>query len=353
MKVLITGHLGYIGPIAIRVFKAAGHHVTGLDVGYFRDCIASGAVAAAPHDEIVRDIRDVRPEDVAGMDAVLHLAGLSNDPMGQLNPELTYDINHQATIRLAKLAKEAGASRFIFASSCSIYGAAGANDRPLNESAPQNPVSAYAVSKVRSEEGLSELADDDFSPVYLRNATAYGVSPRIRFDLVLNNLMGWAMATGKVRVMSDGTPWRPLVHIEDISRAALAAVEAPRRTVHDEAFNIGTNSANYQVRDIAEAIAASVPGSTLEITSETGGDPRSYRVDFTKALNGLPGFAPRWTLERGCREVSDWFSEGRLNGEPYDSRRFIRLKQLRHLIETGAVDSDLRAKAAVAGEFRP
>lgn len=342
MNVLITGHLGYIGPIAVRMFRAAGHTVVGLDVGYFRDCVTHGATAASPHREIVRDIRDVVAADLAGIDAVVHLAGLSNDPMGQLNAELTHDINHRASIRLAELAKRAGAQRFVFASSCSIYGAAGDAAKPLDETAAFNPVSAYAVSKVRTEEDLAKMADSTFSPIYLRNATAFGVSPRIRFDLVLNNLVAWAKTTGTIKVMSDGTPWRPLVHVEDISRAAVAAVEAPRAAVHNQAFNIGRDDANYQVRDIAEAVAAAVPRSKVEITGESGGDPRSYRVDFRKALTGLPGFAPQWTLAKGCAEVVAWFGGSGLGNDSYDSRRFIRLKQLRHLMDTGAVDAALR-----------
>jgi nucleoside-diphosphate-sugar epimerase len=235
MHILVTGHLGYIGPIMIRTCKEAGHLVTGLDTGYFRDCIQNGEEAVAPDKEIVRDIREVRTQDLESIDAIIHLAALSNDPLGQLDPELTFDINSAASIRLATMAKEAGVSRFIFASSCSIYGAA-KNEKALDESAPVNPVSAYAVSKVRTEAVLSELAGHRFSPVFMRNATAYGVSPRLRFDLVLNNLMAWAKTTGQIKVMSDGTPWRPLVHIQDISRAATAAVEAPLSAVHNQAF---------------------------------------------------------------------------------------------------------------------
>jgi nucleoside-diphosphate-sugar epimerase len=264
--------------------------------------------------------------------------------MGQLNPDITHEINHRASLHLAELAKAAGVSRFVFASSCSIYGAAAGAQEALDESAEFNPVSAYAVSKVNTERDLSQMADSGFSPVYLRNATAFGVSPRIRFDLVLNNLMGWAQTTGVIKVMSDGTPWRPLVHIEDISRAALAAIEAPQDAIHDQAFNIGRNDANYQVRDIAEAVAKLVPAATLEITGESGGDPRSYRVDFTKALSQLPGFAPQWTLAKGCQEIFDWFAGDGLGDEAYDSRRFIRLKQLQHLLEVGALDARLRAQ---------
>jgi nucleoside-diphosphate-sugar epimerase len=342
MRVLITGNQGYIGPIMTRLFKEAGHQVVGLDVGYFDECVRPGRPVVPPDRQIVRDMRDVTGADVEGMDAIVHLAALSNDPMGALNPALTHDINHACTVRLARLARTAGVPRFVFASSCSIYGAAGDSAHPLDERAPFNPQSAYAVSKVNCERDLLAMADEAFSPVFLRNGTAYGASPRLRLDLVLNNLVGWARTVGRIRVMSDGTPWRPLVHIEDISRAALAAVEAPRDAVHAEAFNIGRSDANYQVRDIAETVARQVPGAALEITGESGGDPRSYRVSFDKALTRLPGFRPEWTLERGCEEVDRWMVEEELREDEAQSRFFIRLKQLQHLAAAGRVDADLR-----------
>jgi nucleoside-diphosphate-sugar epimerase len=342
MHLLVTGNTGFIGPILVRLAKARGHTVTGLDVGYFKDNLGHGQSDVPPDRQIWRDVRDVQIADLAGADAIIHLAGLSNDPMGALNAELTYDINLRSTIRLGELARQAGIGRFVFASSCSIYGAAGGSPAPLDETAPFNPVSAYAVSKVKSEDGLSALADESFSPVFMRNATAYGVSPRTRFDLVLNNLAGWAHSTGAVKVMSDGTPWRPLVHIEDISRAALCAATAKREAVHNQAFNIGRSDANYQVRDIAEAVRDAFPGSVLEITGETGGDSRSYRVCFDKALKGLPGFSPEWTLAKGVDEIARFLREGRLGDAGFDSRLFIRLKQLRHLVDTGVVDSELR-----------
>jgi nucleoside-diphosphate-sugar epimerase len=321
--------------------QARGHHVTGLDIGYFKDCVARPQADGAADAQIVRDIRDVTEADVKGIDAVIHLAGLSNDPMGELNPGLTYDINLEGTLKLARLAKAQGVSRFVFASSCSIYGAAGSAGQ-LDETAPLEPVSAYAVSKARAEEGLGALADADFSPVFMRNATAYGLGPRPRFDLVVNNLAGWAYAAGVVKVMSDGTPWRPLTHIEDISLAAICAAEAPRDAVHAQAFNIGRSDANYQVKDIAEAVRRAFPAARLDITGETGGDPRSYQVDFSKALTGLPGFAPRWTLERGVDEVAAWLKADGLGGEAFDSRMFIRLKQLKHEVDRGALDMELR-----------
>lgn len=342
MHVLITGNLGYIGPVMVDLFKQAGHQVTGLDSGYFQECLVPDGRALAPPDrQIVCDMREVAPEHLRGIDAVVHLAGLSNDPMGELDPGLTDRINTGGTRRLAGHAREAGVGRFVFASSCSIYGAA-ADGGLLDERAPFNPVSAYAISKVSGERALLDLSAPGFSPVFLRNATAFGVSPRMRFDLVLNNLMGWAWTTGMIRVLSDGTPWRPLVHIEDISRAALAAVTAPAAAVHGEAFNIGREDANYQVRDIATAVERHRPEAVVTFIGESVNDPRSYRVDFTKALTRLPGFEPRWTLERGCEELCRWFSEGRLADRDFQSRIFVRLKQLRHRVDIGDLDADLR-----------
>ncbi len=351
MKVLVTGCAGYIGPVMIRLLKGRGHEVVGLDIGYFRECLDDVQEIVAPDRMIVRDIREVQASDVVGVDSIIHLSALSNDPMGQLKPELTADINYSATVRLAELAKENGVSRFVMASSCSIYGAAHGSNEALDETAPFNPVSAYAVSKVRSEDALLAMADDDFSPVFMRNATAFGVSPRQRFDLVLPNLMAWAMTTGVVRVMSDGTPWRPLVHIEDISLAAICAAEAPREAVHAQAFNVGRNDANYQISDIAEAVrdaAAKVMGDVaLEVTGEAGGDARSYRVDFSKALAGLPGFAPRWTLGMGCEELVAWFAaHPDATADIVEQRRFVRLAQLKHLMETERVDGELRVSGA-------
>jgi nucleoside-diphosphate-sugar epimerase len=339
MKVLLTGHLGYIGPMMVRAFRARGHFVVGFDTGFFRECIDDDTRAISPDHEIVKDVRRVDADDLAGLDAIVHLAALSNDPLGELDPALTADINTKATAHLARLAKAAGVKRFIFASSCSAYGTAVA-DTPLDENAEVRPVSAYAVSKIETEAALSALADQSFSPTYLRNATAYGVSPRMRFDLVLNNLMGWARTAGIVRVLSDGTPWRPLVHIEDIAEAALCAAESPLEAVHDQAFNIGRNDANYRVRDIAEAVARAVPGARFEIVGGSGGDQRSYRVDFSKALRSLPGFAPRWTLEAGCEELNRWFDRHPATLD-FQSRFYVRLKQLLHLKERGAVDADL------------
>ena len=339
MRVLVTGHLGYIGPIVVRRFKQAGHFVAGIDTGYFRDALASDA-DVAPDVEIRKDVRQIDGNDISGFDCIVLLAALSNDPMGELSADLTMQINHQASVNIARLAKAAGVQRFIFASSCSLYGAA-STDRPLTEEAPFNPVSAYALSKALTEGALRDLADENFSPVCMRNATAFGVSPRMRFDLVLNNLMAWATLAQRVRVTSDGTPWRPLVHIEDIAHAMLCAAEAPRSAVHNESFNIGRTDCNYRIRDIAVTVAREVPGATLEITGESSGDPRSYRVDFSKAARQLPGFSPTWTLERGCRQIADWFASRHESVESFQSRQFVRLKQLKHLLEQRQLTSAL------------
>jgi len=346
MRVLITGHLGYIGSVMVRTFKRAGHFVAGYDTGYFRDCLTSPA-EVLPDREIIKDIRQIAGDDLRGFDCVVHLAALSNDPMGELAPELTLQINYEATVRTARIAKDVGARRFVFASSCSLYGAAG-GDQPLYEDAPFNPVSAYAESKVKAELALRALADERFTPVYLRNATAYGVSARMRFDLVLNNLMGWAKTAQRICVTSDGTPWRPLVHIEDIAAAALCAAEAPDAAVHNEAFNVGRNDSNFRIGDIAEAVARSVPGATLEISGETRGDLRSYRVNFDKAARCLPGFTPAWTIERGCRELSEWFDSRHESVESFQSRRCIRLKHLKHLVAERRLLDDLSWAQAVS-----
>lgn len=341
MRVMITGHLGFIGPIIIGVFKEAGHHITGLDVGYFSECIDPSSYAIAPDREIHSDIREVKREHFEDIDCIVHLAAISNDPMGELNPDVTVDVNYEATLLTARLAKAAGVGRFVFASSCSMYGAAGQLGA-LDETAELNPVSAYAVSKTRAEDALTELADARFCPVFMRNATAFGVSPRMRFDLVLNNLFGVAKQTGVARVLSDGTPWRPIVHIEDISRAALCAAEADRDAVYCEAFNIGSNDMNFQVSKIAQAVADSIKGCRVEITSETGPDKRSYQVDFTKVLTKLPGFETGWTLEKGCNELLEWCNTHDLAEIDLTSRHYVRMKQLRHLIDTDRIDAQLR-----------
>ncbi|MGH7349472.1 MAG: NAD-dependent epimerase/dehydratase family protein, partial [Candidatus Rokuibacteriota bacterium] len=278
MRVLVTGHNGYIGSVMVPILQAAGHEVVGLDSFFFEDCSLLQEDHRVP--ALRKDLRDVRPWDLDGFGAVAHLAALCNDPLGDLHPEWTYDINHKASVQLASMARAAGVARFLHASSCSMYGAAGGDDL-LSEEAPLRPLTPYAISKVRTEEDVSKLADRSFSPVFMRNATAYGLSPRLRADVVLNNLVCWAHTTGRIRIMSDGTPWRPIVHVQDIARAFAAALSAPREAIHNQAFNVGANGENYQVRELAEIVRDTVPGCAVEYADGAGPDPRSYRVNFS------------------------------------------------------------------------
>ena len=322
-----------------------GHEVAGIDAGYFRE--DGGDPEGHERTEtFMIDVRRAGPDVFRGIDAVVHLAALSNDPMGQLRPELTDRINHRATRRLAEMARDSGVGRFVFSSSCSLYGAANTS-APLDESAPMNPVTAYARSKVDSEKTLSTLATDGFSPVFLRNATAYGLSPAMRFDLVVNNLVGWALTTGSIRLESDGTPWRPLVHVEDIARACAAALEAPQEAIHNQAINIGRSDQNFQVRQIAEVVGRAVPGCAVQVAPSAGPDTRSYRVSFDKAARVLPGFQPSWTPERGVEQMVDYFRRRGLTDEEFRGRPYVRLAQLRHLIDTSQVDSELYWTAGV------
>ena len=322
----------------VPLLLSAGHEVKGIDSNLFARCtFRTGGKEIPAHN---KDIRDVVVEDLKGFEAILHLAGLSNDPLGDLDPDLTFEINHLATVRLATLAKQAGVPRFIFSSSCSNYGAGGADW--LNESSPFNPVTPYGISKVRAEQDVAKLADDDFSPTFLRSATAYGVSPRLRFDLVLNNLVAWAYASGKVHIKSDGSPWRPIVHIEDISRAFIAAMEAPRELVHNEAFNVGRTEENFQVRDIARVVEQTVPNSTVEFAAGASPDTRCYRVDCSKIQRVLPAFKPQWDIRKGAAELYDAFSATNLMVEDFEGERFKRIAHLRKLISDGEVDATLR-----------
>jgi nucleoside-diphosphate-sugar epimerase len=338
MQILLTGSEGYIGSVMAPILEAAGHTVVGLDSCFFEECSFG---RARPTNGLLRkDVRDIRREDLEGADAVVHLAALCNDPLGDMNPGWTEEINHRASVRLGRRAKDAGVERFLFASSCSMYGAGG--DDLAAEDAPLRPLTAYAVSKVRTEEGLSAMAGQGFSPVFLRNATAYGVSPRLRLDVVLNNLTAWAHSTGKVRIMSDGTPWRPLVHVEDICRAALAALEAPREVIHDQAFNVGVDNQNYQVRDLAEIVRDTVPGCAIEYAPGASADQRNYRVDFGKIRRLLPGFRPQWNARLGAAQLAAAFREQNLSLGDLEGRRYTRLAQLRYLLDRGELDATLR-----------
>lgn len=345
-RVLVTGHQGYLGTVMVPILRAAGHEVVGLDSGYFADCVLGPAPDDPPALNV--DLRDVTVEQLSGFDAVIHLAALSNDPLGALAPELTYDINHHASVRLARLAKEAGVSRFLYASTCSVYGAAG--DGLVNEDAELNPITPYAISKVRVEDDVAALADSGFTPVFLRNATAFGFSPRLRADIVLNNLVGHAVLSGVVRVLSDGTPWRPLVHAVDIARAFAVCLEAPAMIVSCRAYNVGTEANNVTVAEIAEAVCETVPHSELLITGENGADPRSYRVDFSRARVEL-GFRAMWSVADGAAELYAGYTALGLTRNDFE-QRFTRLARLETLRSAGGVDETLRSTGAMDAAAR-
>jgi nucleoside-diphosphate-sugar epimerase len=335
MRVLVTGHNGYIGSVMVGVLARGGHDIAGLDTYFYEGCTFGEEWFSVP--SIRKDVRDVTSNDLRGFDAVVHLAALSNDPLGHLNKHCTSDINHLGSVQLAKAAKQAGVSRFLFASSCSLYGAAG--DEMLTEEAAFNPLTPYGASKVHAERDLSALADDSFSPTYLRNATAYGLSPRLRADIVVNNLVGSAYTTGEIVMQSDGTPWRPLVHIDDISRAFLAVLEAPREAIHNQAFNVGNSSENYQMRDIAKIVQEVVPGATIRYLEGGGPDPRCYRVDCSKLGRVLPGFKTTWNVRRGAVELYESFARFGLTAEAFES--FTRIKRIRELLSQGRLDLSL------------
>ena len=336
MKVLLTGDKGYIGTILAPLLVKEGYDVVGLDCDYYADCTFGKDPFEIP--SINKDIREVSEKDLEGFDVVLHLAGLSNDPLGNLNPDLTYEINHNASVRLAELAKKAGVSRFVFSSSCSNYGAAGENW--VNESSEANPVTPYGRSKVLVENDVTNLADQNFSPVFLRNATAYGVSPRLRFDLVLNNLVAWAYTTGKVFLKSDGQSWRPIVHVEDISRAFISVTKAPRDLVHNQAFNVGSTTENYKVREIAEIVVDVVTGSRVEFSETASPDVRSYRVNCEK-IKQILGFETIWTARKGAEELFEAYQRFGITLNEFEGPRYKRIDHIKKMIASGKLSTNL------------
>ena len=338
MRVLLTGHAGYIGAVMQPLLEARGHDVVGVDSGLFEGCDFGPPRASIG---ARRDIRDLEREDLVGFDAVIHLAAISNDPLGNLHPETTYEINHRASVRLAERAKAAGVPRFLYSSSCSVYGASSPED-VLDETAPFSPVTPYAESKVMVEHDVSKLADDSFSPTFLRNATVYGISPRLRGDLVVNNLVGWALAEGRVLIKSDGTPWRPLVHVEDVCRAFIAVLEADRDRIHDERFNVGRPDENYRIRDVAEIVARAVPESRIEYAEGAGPDPHCYRVDFGHLARTLPELELRWTVSKGVDELVAAFRREGIRQQELEGDRFLRIERITRLLEASRLDTRLR-----------
>ncbi|MGF1474616.1 MAG: NAD-dependent epimerase/dehydratase family protein [Geminicoccaceae bacterium] len=345
MRILVTGNEGYIGSLLVPRLIAAGHDVRGLDTGLFREC-AIGPIAAPP--TLQKDVRDVEKEDVDGYDAIIHLAGLANDPLGDLDPPLTFDINHGATVRLAELAKQAGVRRFLYASTCSVYGAAG--DNFIDEDSTTNPVTPYADSKVLSENDLIRLADHSFCPVFLRAATAYGVSPYLRFDLAVNNLVAWAYSTGRVFLKSDGQSWRPFVHIDDIASAYVALLDAPDRQVNAQAFNVGATDENYRICDLAEQVRDNVPNSRIEFANDASPDHRSYRVRCERIKQVLPGYQNRWSVRDGIIEVRDAIERAGVSPEDFEGARYNRIAHVRRLLDSGRLQRDLRWTRSLAAK---
>lgn len=339
MRVLVTGHEGYIGTVLVPMLQRAGHDVTGLDTGLFAPCVLGPAPAPVP--ALRMDLRDVRAEHCLGYDAVIHLAALSNDPVGNLDQELTYEINYRSAVSLARAARQAGVARFLFSSSCSLYGA-GADEVPLTEDAEFAPVTPYGESKIRAEHDLLELADERFSPVFLRNATAYGYSPRLRADLVVNDLVANALLAGQVRLMSDGQAWRPLVHVDDIAAAFTALLAAPRERVHAAAYNVGQTAENYRIIDVARIVTELVPGSEIVFSGDSAADKRNYRVSCDLIAARVPEFSPRWTLRDGVRQLADAYRRDGLTMAAFDSDRYQRLRRIQTLQKAGQLDDQLR-----------
>jgi len=345
MRVLVTGHKGYIGSIMVPMLQAEGYEVVGLDNDLFDGCVfgnrtISGDIPDIPY--VKKDVRDVKRSDLQGVDAVMHLCALSNDPLGYFNPDVTYEINYKASVKLAKIAKKAGVKRYLFSSSCSVYGDSGAD--MVNEESKPRPITPYAISKMRAEKDISRLADSRFSPTFLRSATAYGVSPMLRFDLVLNNMVAWACTTGIVLLKSDGAAWRPIVHIEDISRAFMTVLNAPRDLVHNQVFNVGITEENYRIRELAEIVKETVPNSHIEYAKDAEPDKRSYRVDFSRIAQTLPDFKPQWNARRGAKQLYEAYRKVGITLKEFEGPRYRRITHLENSVNTGRLDKSLRRK---------